>query len=88
MRLISCIGMLMVIPAVGLLTIKNDPQVKKTPAINTHRRDKIHHQTKVKLIGYVDSTQHDKMDHVDLATSVHPAVSGSSDAKANPLFTK
>jgi nitrate reductase gamma subunit len=82
MRLISCIGMLMVIPAVGLLTIKYDPQVKKAPAVDAR------HHTKVKSIVYADSTQHDKVDHVDLATSVHPAVSGSSDANANPSFTK
>ena len=85
MRLISCIGMLMVIPAVGLLTIKNDPQVKKIPAVDTHHRDKLHRQTKVKSIGYADSAQHTAVEHVDLATSVYP---GSGSSNANPVFAK
>lgn len=88
MRLISCIGMLMVIPAIGLLTIKNDPQVEKIPAVDTHHHDKVHHYIKVKSIGHVDSTQHTEVGNVDLATSVRHGSSGDSDAKDHPLFNK
>jgi len=88
MRLISCIGILMVVPAVALLTRKYDePQVSKTPAINIHRSDKSH-QVKAKLVVSANSNPLLKTDQAAMSVSDHPGYSAGSDAHASPLFTK
>jgi len=88
MRLISCIGILMVIPAIALLTRNNEPQVDKSPGVDTHRYNKQLPCAEMKSSGHPDSLSHHKMVHSNLSTSVHLSFAASSYAQANPLANK
>ena len=88
MRLISCIGILMVIPAIALLTHSNEPQVDKSPAVDTHSHDKKLPHVEMKSNSHADSLSHDKMVHSNLSTSIHLSFPASSYAQANPLANK
>jgi hypothetical protein len=61
MRLVSCVGLLMIIPAIALLTHSNEPQVNKLGAVKAHGQDSVGSITP-KHTSHVDSVQLTKTD--------------------------
>ncbi|MGM9476097.1 hypothetical protein ACS5PU_06695 [Pedobacter sp. GSP4] len=73
MRLVTCVGLLMVIPAIALLTQNNNIPDHKLPAVKTHQYVKPMSKERS------DSVQLTKTTDVQLAAQNHPGViSGSS----------
>ncbi|WP_157255425.1 hypothetical protein [Pedobacter sp. Leaf216] len=84
MRLISCIGMLMVIPAVALLTMNKELQPPKSPAGNHIKLP----SNEMESVTDTDSLSHQKMLRSNHPTSVRHNFPSSSYAQSKPLFTK
>jgi hypothetical protein len=84
MRLVSCVGLLMVIPAIALLTRSNEPQLNKLRTIETHQQDKTSSTAHEETVP-TDSVLLTKVNHVPAQN--HPDFTAKSAVKSNSVPT-
>lgn len=84
MRLVSCVGLLMVIPAIALLTHRTDTPVNKPEAVETPQEDK-----KISIVQVQpDSVQLSTIVKKHLPAQNHLGFTSTSTVKSNPVATK
>lgn len=84
MRLVSCVGLLMIIPAIALLTHSNEPQVIKLGTVETHQQNNVGAITPKKT-SLTDSAQLSKTDQLPAQNQLN--FTAKSAVKSTPVLT-